>query len=398
MTRAFGAFGVLVVSLAGGGAAAAQDLFDLQKVADGVYAAIAKPRTPINCNAAVVVYDEGVLVVDTHSRPSSARALIQQIRSVTDKPVRYAVNSHFHWDHAQGNHAYPVAFPKQVAIVASEATRENLRLLGMQRVKDQIDSGPRQIADLERRLAAEQDASVQARLRDELQQQKDYLAEIRSLELTLPDLTFDKSLILHRPDRDIVLLFLGRGHTSGDVVAYLPKQRVVATGDLLHGWMPFMGDSYPPEWVATLDALDKLDFDHIIGGHGAVKPKAHLRVFRNYLSELVDEVRRARGRGESLEQARVSVAAALKPKYDAPMDGRFDGSVGANVEKVYRDLEAKRYLKRALPTGVTRDTRPAAAGARRSTGPVRTTRPRGAGQSSGGDTRILPPASCRTSS
>ena len=342
MTRAFGAFGVLVVSLAGGGAAAAQDLFDLQKVADGVYAAIAKPRTPINCNAAVVVYDEGVLVVDTHSRPSSARALIQQVRSVTDKPVRYAVNSHFHWDHAQGNHAYPVAFPKQVAIVASEATRENLRLLGMQRVKDQIDSGPRQIADLERRLAAEQDASVQARLRDELQQQKDYLAEIRSLELTLPDLTFDKSLILHRPDRDIVLLFLGRGHTSGDVVAYLPKQRVVATGDLLHGWMPFMGDSYPPEWVATLDALDKLDFDHIIGGHGAVKPKAHLRVFRNYLSELVDEVRRARGRGESLEQARVSVAAALKPKDDAPMDGRFDGSVGANVEKVYRDFEAKR--------------------------------------------------------
>ncbi len=96
-------------------------------MADGVYAALALPRTPINCNAAVIVYDEGVLVVDTHSRPSSARALIQQIKSVTDKPVRYAVNSHFHWDHAQGNHAYPVAFPKQVAIVASEATRENLK-------------------------------------------------------------------------------------------------------------------------------------------------------------------------------------------------------------------------------------------------------------------------------
>jgi len=63
--------------------AGAQDLFDLQKVADGVYAAVAKPRTPINCNGAVIVYDEGVLVVDTHSRPSSARALIQQIKSAT---------------------------------------------------------------------------------------------------------------------------------------------------------------------------------------------------------------------------------------------------------------------------------------------------------------------------
>jgi cyclase len=334
---------VAAVLALGPQAAAAQDLFDLQKVGDGVYAALAKPRTPINCNAAVVVYDEGVLVVDTHSRPSSAQALIRQIKTVTDKPVRYAVNSHFHWDHAQGNHAYPVAFPKQVAIVASEATRENLRLLGMQRVKDQIESTPRQIEDLKKRLAAEKDPASQATLRDSLRQHEEYLAEIKTLELTLPDLTFDKSLILHRPDRDIVLLFLGRGHTSGDVVAWLPKQRVVATGDLLHGWMPFMGDSYPPEWVATLDALDKLDFDHIIGGHGTVKPKSHLRFFRDYLADLIAEVRRARERSESLDQAKTSVAAALKAKYDAGMDGRFDGSIGANVEKVYRDLEAKRY-------------------------------------------------------
>lgn len=326
------------------GSAGAQELFDLQKVADGVYAALATPRTPINCNAAVVVYDEGVLVVDTHSRPSSARALISKIAAVTDKPVRYAVNTHFHWDHAQGNHAYPVAFPKQVAIVASEATRENLRSMGMDRVKDQIANAPRDIADLNKRLAAETDPAVRATLRDELQQQEEYLAEMKSLELVLPDLTFDKSMIVHRKDMDIVLLFLGRGHTSGDVVAYLPKQRVVATGDLLHGWMPYMGDSYPPEWVATLDALDKLDFDHIIGGHGTVKPKSHLRVFRNYIADLIEEVRRAGGRGESLDQAKASVAALLKPKHAAGMGGeQFDESVGGNIEKVYRDLEAKRY-------------------------------------------------------
>jgi cyclase len=336
-----------VVTLAAGMALPAaghgQDLFAIEKVADGVYAALARPREPINCNAAVVVYDEGVLVVDTHSRPSSAKALIGQIAGVTDKPVRYAVNTHFHWDHAQGNKAYPVAFPRQVAIVASEATRENLQRLGMERVKGQLENAPRQIADLRSRLAAATDVAARERVADLLAQQEDYLKELQSLELVLPDLTFDKSLILHRPGMDIVLLFLGRGHTSGDIVAYLPKQRVVATGDLLHGWMPFMGDSYPPEWVATLDALDKLDFDHIIGGHGSVKPKSHLKMFRNYLADLIDETRRARGRGETLAQAQVSVAKALKPKYDAPMDGRFDGSVGSNVEKVFRDLEAGAY-------------------------------------------------------
>ena len=323
--------------------AGAQPLFDLQKLADGVYAALATPRSPINCNAAVVVLDDAVLVVDTHSRPSSAKALIAQIRTITDKPVRFAVNTHFHWDHAQGNQAYPVAFPKQVAIVASEATRENLRTLGGARLKDQLANTPGQIAALEAQLAKATEAAVQARLKDEIAQQKDYLAEIKSLELTLPDLTFDKSLIIHRGERRIVLLFLGRGHTDGDIVAWLPKERVIATGDLLHGWMPYMGDSYPPEWVATLDALGKLEFDQIIGGHGTVKPRAHLAFFRNYLADLIAAVRTARDRGETLDQAKVSVSAALKPTYDAGMKGEFAGAVGDNIEKVYRDLDAKKY-------------------------------------------------------
>ncbi len=331
--------------LAPAAATAAEPLFDLKKVADGVHAAIARPRTPINCNAAVIVYDEGVVVVDTHSRPSSAKGLIEQIKTLTDKPVRYAVDTHFHWDHAQGNQAYPVAFPRHVAIVASEATRESLKTEGLVRVKQQIEQTPAQIADRRKRLDGEKDAAERARLQDEIAQHESYLAELKSMELVLPDLTFDKSLILHRPDRDIVLLFLGRGHTAGDVVVYLPQQKVVATGDLLHGWMPWMGDGYPPEWVATLDQVGKLDFDWIIGGHGDVKPRAHLTTFRNYLSDLIDETRKARERGETLDRAKASVAAALKPRYAEGMGGAtmFDGGVGANVEKVFRDLEAVRY-------------------------------------------------------
>ena len=106
-----------------------------------------------------------------------------------------------------------------------------------------------------------------------------------------------------------------------------------------------MGDSYPPEWVATLDALDKLDFDTIVGGHGPAKP-ARICTFSEktrYIADLIEAVKAARSRGETLEQAKTSVAAALAPKYEAGMDARFAGSVGANIEKVYKDLDEKRY-------------------------------------------------------
>jgi len=324
-------------------ASAYAQLFDIQKVTDGVYAALALPRTPINCNAAVIAYDEGVLVVDTHSRPSSAAALIAEIKKITNKPVRYAVNSHFHWDHAQGNQAYPRAFPREVTLVSSEATRQNLAARGIPSVRQQLEQAPGQIATLKQSIAAAKSAAERSKLQEDLAQAEDYVKELQTIEITLPDLTFDKSLILHRKDNDIFILFLGKGHTDGDVVVYLPKQRVVATGDLLHGWMPYMGDSYPDQWVQTLDQLGRLDFDHIIGGHGTVKPKSHLTFFRNYLADLIAETRKAVAKDETLAQAQQSVAAALRPRYEEGMAGFFAESIGANVQKVYEDLKAKKY-------------------------------------------------------
>src|SRR5213596_1933044 len=98
-------------------ATAAEELFQLIKIVDGVYAAVAKPAYKVNCNALVVLLDDGVLVVDTHSKPSAARALIGQIKSVTDKPVKFVVNTHFHWDHFQGNQAYLNAWPAGIEII-----------------------------------------------------------------------------------------------------------------------------------------------------------------------------------------------------------------------------------------------------------------------------------------
>src|SRR5215831_911218 len=155
MKRLLSLFSLLVLPLAC--FAAADDLFDIRPVADGVYAAIAKPAYKVNCNAAIILLDDSVLVVDTHSKPSAARALIEQIKKLTDKPVRYVVNTHFHWDHYQGNQAYPSSWPTGVEIISSEATRENIEHRGIPRVKYEVATMPKEIEQLNSELAAATD-------------------------------------------------------------------------------------------------------------------------------------------------------------------------------------------------------------------------------------------------
>ncbi|PYU76782.1 MAG: hypothetical protein DMG49_00860, partial [Acidobacteria bacterium] len=291
---------------------AADDLFDIKPVADGVYAAIAKPAYKVNCNAAIILLDDTVLVVDTHSKPSAARALIEQIKKLTDKPVRYVVNTHFHWDHYQGNQAYPSSWPAGVEIISSEATRANIEQRGIPRVKHEIVTMPQEIENLKNDLDMASDLEQKEQLRVNLLQAETYLAELKSMQVTLPSVTFDHSLILHRPSKTVEILWLGNAHTNGDVFVYLPREKVLVTGDALHGWTPYMGDSYPFDWIQTLDAAEKLDFDQVIGGHGDVMPgKERFDLWKHYFRDLMDEVAQAYARGASLEDAEKVVSKTL---------------------------------------------------------------------------------------
>src|SRR5881397_4163043 len=96
-----------------------KDLFELKKVGDGVYGAIAATRYKVNCNAAVIMTDDGVIVVDSHSKPSASRAVYTQIQGITKKPVLKVINTHFHWDHWQGNEVYSAGNPK-LEIIATQ--------------------------------------------------------------------------------------------------------------------------------------------------------------------------------------------------------------------------------------------------------------------------------------
>ena len=316
---------------------AAEDLFDIKPIADGVYAAIAKPAYKVNCNAAIILLGDSVLVVDTHSKPSAARALIEQIKKITDKPVHYVVNTHFHWDHYQGNEAYPSSWPAGVEIISSEATRANIEQRGIPRVKHEIVTMPAEIEKLKADLAKTSDPKQKDEIQKNLQQAEAYLAELKSMQVTLPTMTFDLSLILHRKARTVEIFWLGNAHTNGDIWVYLPKEKVLVTGDALHGWTPFMGDSYPFEWIQTLDAAEKLDFDQVLGGHGDVmQGKQKFELWKQYFRDLLDETAQSYSAGASLEDAQKQVSKILIANYAARFDPNFPQSVIANVTKAYQ--------------------------------------------------------------
>ena len=313
--------------------------FDIKKVADGVHVAVAAPAYKVNCNTAIIESDDGVVIVDTHSKPSAARLIVQELRGLTTKPVRYVVNTHFHWDHWHGNEVYPAAYPN-AEIITNQITREAMATKGLKRIQDHIRQGPREIAQIKADLAAASSGERRAQLADDLKQAEAYQAEVKALKPALPTMAFDRTMKLYRRDREIHLLYLGRAHTEGDVFVYLPKEKVVITGDAVIGWTPFMGDGYPEDWATTLDRLAELDFTHMIMGHGEVAGRDWLRTFRGYVHDMVEAVRTEVMLGATLEEAQRRVPEALAPTYEKAFSAYGDyrpwrAGLLRNIERTY---------------------------------------------------------------
>jgi cyclase len=323
-----------------------KDLFELKKVADGVYAAIAAPAYKVNSNAAVIVTNDGVVVVDSHSKPSAAKFVYQQIQAVTKTPVRRIVNTHFHWDHWQGNEAYGPG----VEVIASAQTRENLTkpdagVGGVAFIEKQRNALPAEIQKLKDDAMRAPNAQAKANIEHNLRQAEAYLEELKTMKPPLPTRTVSKTESVMQGGREIQLHMLGRGHTNGDLYIYLPKEKVVVTGDALVDWMPFLNDGYPEEWIQTLAALEKLDFTHIIPGHGEVVPKSQVAFFRGYLTDLVGGVKKAAADGASLDEIKAKLPDQLAGKYEAGMSkypvGRFRDRIGVNIEQAYQKTVKK---------------------------------------------------------
>jgi cyclase len=155
------------------------------------------------------VLSRDVLVVDAHSKPSAAASLIAQIKKeVTDKPVRYLVNTHFHWDHTQGDAAYKKANP-QVQIIASDTTKQLLSQLQRDRLKESLDSVPGLIDAAKARLSRARSALERDWANDQLRQLAAYQAEMQSYPLELPTFTFAKTHVIKDAFGELELAFNG---------------------------------------------------------------------------------------------------------------------------------------------------------------------------------------------
>lgn len=262
--------GVLAAVLLAGGLAAGEQVIEtethrFEEVAEGVFFVSGAGAMVTRSNAMVVVTEEDVLVVDSHITPAAGRALVEGIAQITDKPIRTLVNTHFHYDHAHGNQA----FGPKVRVVGHEYTRHKMATAPLEEhtFKGSSERDRQTLEEMRAALETAPEAEREA-LETQISIQAAHVESTAEVDPVAPDTTLAEKMTFFRGGREIELHFLGRAHTGGDVVVYLPADRLVFTGDMMLGGPPWPGDGWVNEWPATLERLKQLDFDLILPGHG----------------------------------------------------------------------------------------------------------------------------------
>lgn len=292
--------------------------FEIQKLADGVFAAIRKqpPLFSFDPNNVFIINDQDVVVVDSSASLATTRQLLAALRILTNKPVKYVVNTHWHDDHIIGNQVWREAFPN-VEFIGHISTLKDRPTVGEANRQGMLKGGKDYAANL-RKLAEENKSLAGTPITRE--ERVNYLADAAWLEralaeapkvqIILPTLTVEDRLTLHRGKRTIEIRHLGRGHTAADLVVYLPEEGIVMTGDLVVWPIPLVGStSFPAAYSATMEKLLTLQARIFVPGHGPVmRDDAYLRQTAKLLASLKDQTAQAVARGETLEQVRKSVS------------------------------------------------------------------------------------------
>lgn len=253
--------------------------FTLQRLEDGVFAALATDAGFGLCNSGVVDLGDVTLVFDSMLTPQAGADLRQAAERLTGNPVGYLVNSHYHGDHVRGN----VSFP-QVRIVSTRKVKELIEERALKALESDRAGVSRDLEDLhEGRLpAGPRDRAIFEGWFQGI------LATPSGTAIPGPDLLVEDRLVLRGPKREVYVMTFGGGHSPSDVLAYCPEERVAFLGDLLsNGLHPGVTDGYPAEWVRILDSVRALGIDRAVPGHGPLGSETEIGVLQGYLSTLL---------------------------------------------------------------------------------------------------------------
>lgn len=275
-----------------------------EKVAEGIYYATASGSMTIGSNSAVIVNEADVLIVDPGITAAAATAFIADVKTLTDKPIKYVVDTHYHYDHAFGNQV----FGPDVTIIGHDTTRRRLAGNGSLKERTYLTNSTAAIANrftlLKRQISEATDQQERAILERQLVIHQQYADEQAKIKPVPPGMTLSRDMTLHRGSREIQIRFLGRAHTDGDVVVFLPRERMIATGDMITSALSYTGDAYVEEWPATLEQVMALNFDTVLPGHGNVfKGKDHIRNLQAYWRDFYQQASAFRKQGLSPEEA-----------------------------------------------------------------------------------------------
>lgn len=265
-----------------------------EKIAEGVYTIRHKdaPDTFPQGNTTVIIGDREVLVVDSCYLPSSAREDIAQIKQWTNKPIRYLVNTHWHFDHTMGNGTYWDAFPGLTIIAHTETAKqiagynpgwfERFPKRG-DRMKAILEAGK----DNNGKPLSEGDRKEYAEAIEGIAPVQE---EFKSIVDRSPTLSFDSEMRIDLGSREVQIKHLGRGNTAGDAIVFLPKEKIVITGDLVVHPVPYFFGGYPFEFSKTLRRLDQIGYDTMVPGHGETLRAEKGRTFTRLLINILDAV------------------------------------------------------------------------------------------------------------
>jgi len=314
----------------------AEQAFTFTQIVPGIYSALGTGTMNVGSNSAVIVDQDDVVIVDSHISPESGRAMLAELKTISDKPVKFLINTHFHYDHTNGNQVFPPA----VDIIGHEYTRRRLTgdILQKGMFANLLAALPQQLDTLRTRASVEQDPAAKARLESQLRVQTAFAKSVKEVTPTPPNVTLDDHMTLFRGGREIRLLYLGRGHTAGDIVVYLPKERVLCSGDLLVNGIANLIDGYVDEWPAALEKLKALDFDHVIPGHGdPFTGKERIADFQAYLADFWQQARMLHDQHVPAEEAAKRIDMTSHKAHYPSITG--PGVPLAGVTRVYEVIE-----------------------------------------------------------